>query len=238
MGHRVVHRRGNVGHETEIKLRIEDREAFLVRLKKIAARPVTGGPVADRTGRVHERNVLFDTAEQDLRRRGQLLRIRTESREQSNSRHGKSGPERVLLTFKRPVNGQREGNEEDVERSRRRSRHKVREEIELEIADASALRTIFEALGMRGWFWYEKYRTTFRLPESQRWARGLLIELDETPIGTFAELEGPPAAIDRAAKALGFSERDYIVMNYLSLYRVECQRRGQSPGDMVFQKGK
>jgi len=45
---------------------------------------------------------------------------------------------------------------------------------------------------MSGWFRYEKYRTTFRLPDSNAWANGLLIELDETPIGTFVELEGPP----------------------------------------------
>jgi len=56
---------------------------------------------------------------------------------------------------------------------------------------------------MSGWFRYEKYRTTFRLPDSNAWANGLLIELDETPIGTFVELEGPAAAIDRAAEELG-----------------------------------
>jgi adenylate cyclase, class 2 len=219
-----------VGHETEIKLRIEDRRSFLIKLKKIGARSVSGGTVGGRAGRVHERNVLFDTDQEELRRRGQLLRIRTESWRHSNSRRGKSRLGRVLLTFKRPVNGERVWSEEDAERSR----HKVREEIELEIADGAALATIFDALGMRGWFRYEKFRTTFRLPESQRWARGLLIELDETPIGNFVELEGPPGAIDRAAKALGFSQRDYIVMNYLSLYQMECQRRGQNPGDMVF----
>ena len=61
--------------------------------------------------------------------------------------------------------------------------HKVREEIELEIGDAKALGMIIERLGMQESFHYEKFRTTFRMPESERWAKGLLIELDETPSG-------------------------------------------------------
>jgi len=89
-------------------------------------------------------------------------------------------------------------------------RHKVREELEAEVGDPKNLARIFEALGMAGWFRYEKYRTTFRLPTSKSWAKGLLIELDETPIGTFVELEGPADAIDRAASELGFSKRDYV----------------------------
>jgi hypothetical protein len=62
-----------------------------------------------------------------------------------------------------------------------------------------------------------------------------LIEIDETPIGVFVELEGPAKSIDRAAKLLGYSRRDYIVTNYLSLYLEECRRRGKKPRNMVFQ---
>ncbi|PYU67491.1 MAG: hypothetical protein DMG49_18475, partial [Acidobacteria bacterium] len=80
----------------------------------------------------------------------------------------------------------------------------------------------------------EKYRTTFRLPASKAWAKGLLIELDETPIGTFVELEGPAAAIDRAAEELGFSKRDYVLKNYLWLYMEDCRRKGLQPSHMVF----
>jgi adenylate cyclase class 2 len=89
---------------------------------------------------------------------------------------------------------------------------------------------------MRPWFRYEKFRTTYRLPRAQRWAEGLLIEVDETPIGTFVELEGPGSAIDRAAEALGFAKRDYIVANYFGLYFEECRRQGETPGDMLFAK--
>ncbi|HYA98541.1 MAG TPA: adenylate cyclase, partial [Methylomirabilota bacterium] len=88
--------------------------------------------------------------------------------------------------------------------------------------------------GLAGWFRYEKHRTTYVLPASERWAAGLLLEVDETPIGTFLELEGPPAAIDQAAQALGFSYRDYVVKNYLELYAEDCRRRGEQPRDMLF----
>src|SRR5260370_39673396 len=92
--------------------------------------------------------------------------------------------------------------------------YKVRDEIELEVTDPGNLTRIFEGMGMSGWFRYEKYRTTFRLPASKAWANGLLIELDETPIGTFVELEGPASAIDRAAEDLGFTQHDCAFRHY------------------------
>ena len=227
-----------MAHETEIKLRIEDVGEFLVRLKALGARAVIRGPVARRTGRVFESNLLFDTPEEDLRKRGELVRIRTETapelRARSKRKPSGVGAQRVLMTYKRPVNGTDAWKEEEAEGSR----HKVREEMELEVRDGATLAKILEGLGMRSWFRYEKFRTTFRLPESQRWAKGLLIELDETPIGTFVELEGPAKAIDEAAKRLGFTERDYIVSNYFTLYRADCARRGEKPGHMVFRKRK
>jgi adenylate cyclase, class 2 len=218
-----------MGTETEIKLRVKDLKGFRAALTRMGARSVFGG-----TGRVHEWNILFDTREKELAKSGQLLRIRTETPERvtsPTSKRSKPKTERVLLTFKRPITAAH-----GPARAFRRERHKVREEIELQVLGGGALARIFEGLGMRGWFRYEKFRTTFRLPKSQLWAKGLLIELDETPIGTFVELEGPPGAIDRAARGLGFSKGDYIVTNYLGLYLQECRQRSEKPGDMVFQK--
>ncbi len=214
-------------HEIEIKLHVKDLNALRRALKGLGARSVSGG-----TGRVHEWNVVFDTPRRELAGRGELLRIRTETPEPSNLKRLRRRAERVLLTFKRPIRGKQPGV------SGRPPRHKVREEIELEVANGRALTKIFEGLGFCGWFRYEKFRTTFRLPAAHGWAKGLLIELDETPIGTFAELEGPPKAIDRAAKQLGFAKQDYIVTNYLSLYLAECRRSGEKPGDMVFKNRK
>ncbi len=219
-----------MAQEIEIKLRVKDAEGLRAALKGMGARALHGG-----TGRVHEWNTVFDTARQDLRKREQLLRTRIETPDgQAPRRQDQAQQQPALLTFKGPV----------VARAGRRGkatineRHKVREEIQFRIADAASLAKILERLGMRPSFHYEKYRTTFRLPAAKRWAKGLLIELDETPIGTFIELEGRRNAIDRAAKELGFSKKDYILTNYLSLFAEVCRRRDKHKGNMVFQRRK
>ena len=214
-----------MAHEREIKLKIEDVKAFRRLLKKLGAKPVGSGP-----GRVHEANVIFDTPQGGLAKHGQLLRIRTETLEGSGKSRGGRPKPRVVLTFKRPVGSPAASDGKGFAAGP----HKLREEIEMEVTDAATLATIFEGLGMAGWFRYEKYRTTFRLPASQTWARGLLIELDETPIGTYVELEGPADAIDRAAIELGYSKRDYVLKNYLTLYVEQCRRKGIEPVHMVF----
>ncbi len=209
-----------MGYETEIKLRVEDVRALRRVLKRIGAQLVGPG-----SGRVHEMNLIFDTPDGGLAKHGQLLRIRTETRE-----GGKRAP-RVVLTFKSPPEELAMGEAAQGVRDRR---YKVRQEIEVVLTDAAGLQKIFEGLGLKGWFRYEKYRTTYRLPGRVKWAQGLLLELDETPVGTFLELEGPGEAIDRAAKELGYGTKDYILKNYLVLYVEDCRRRGVAAGDMKF----
>jgi adenylate cyclase, class 2 len=214
-----------MARETEIKLKISDIRAFHRALKRIGARLVGDG-----SGRVHEENLIFDTPQGGLAKHGQLLRIRIETPEARAKRKSRNAKQRVILTFKQPVAGSTEGRSGH----RQYRQYKVREEIELEVSEAGPLTKIFEGLGMSGWFRYEKYRTTFRLPSSSAWAQELLIELDETPIGTFVELEGPAEAIDRAARELGFSKTDYILKNYLLLYVEDCRKKGKQPNNMVF----
>jgi adenylate cyclase, class 2 len=224
--------------EIEIKLRVPDVNALRRKLKKLGAR-VIASEAAAKDGRVHEWNTLYDTPQGGFARHGQLLRIREESA-------GSAGPTlntgkreaRCVLTYKGPA-----------EQSAPASRHKVREEIEADISDPAPMARILEALGLRGWFHYEKFRTTFSFPAKAAWAKGLLIELDETPSGDFIELEGPAEAIDRAAKELGYSEADYITKSYLALHIEICAKQGKTiaqlaPGvvtgipDMVFPEGK
>lgn len=209
--------------ETEIKLRIDDLTALRRKLKRLGARPVGKG-----TGRVWEQNIIFDTPQGGLAKHGQLLRVRVETPNGTGSKGKSAGKERVVITFKQPV------AEADGRAREPGGEHKIRDEIEVEASRPENLARIFAGLGMAGWFRYEKYRTTYRLGAVKKWAQGLLIELDETPIGTFMELEGPGEAIDSAAIELGFSKKDYILKNYLVLYVEECRRRGEEPKHMVF----
>lgn len=151
--------------------------------------------------RVFESNVVFDTPRLSLRRASQLLRLR---------QAGKL----TTVTYKgKPAIG----------------RHKSREELELAVPDATMMAAIFERLGYRPVFRYQKFRTEYRLERSPG-----LATLDETPIGNFLELEGSPAWIDRMAKRMGFGDEDYITASYARLYLDWCRENRVTPGDMVF----
>jgi adenylate cyclase, class 2 len=226
--------------EIEIKLRISNPKSFLRTLAKHGAKSISG--------RVHELNLLFDTPDGGLAKHGQLLRIRTESPAPGTAKlrigirksatKGKksssTGCQRHLLTFKSPPEQLAIGPAAPPPDRR----HKVREELETILTDAGSLTKIFEGLGLRGWFRYEKFRTPYKLPTRHKWAKDLLIDYDETPIGTFIELEGPPHAIDQAARLLGFHPRDFITKNYLVLYLDECKRQNLQPSHMLFPNSK
>jgi adenylate cyclase class 2 len=128
-----------------------------------------------------------------------------------------------LITYKEMVGGKRGAGG---------GKYKVREEIEYRMKNARRIEKLFTRLGLRRGFRYEKYRTRYELVRFP----GLHLDLDETPIGTFLELEGPQRAIDGAARALGYSENDYIAVSYLELYLAECDRLGKKPGNMVFKR--
>lgn len=99
---------------------------------------------------------------------------------------------------------------------------KTRPEIETTVADADALQGVLQALGFRPVFRYQKYREVYR------WD-GVEIVVDETPIGSFLEIEGPVAAIHGAASALGYGPSDYIRDSYADLFFAAGGR-----GDMMF----
>jgi adenylate cyclase class 2 len=95
----------------------------------------------------------------------------------------------------------------------------------------SACLAVFAGLGYQPSFRYEKYRT-----EYQRAGEPGHATLDETPIGVFIELEGPPRWIDSTAKLLGFSRADYITLSYFALYSIWCGEHGATPGNMIFER--
>lgn len=112
-----------------------------------------------------------------------------------------------MLTFKGPV---------------RPGAMKIREEIETGADSPEILLAILERIAFHPAFRYEKYREEFALP-------GAVIAIDETPIGTFIEIEGDEPAIAAAAAALGFSPADYVTASYRTLFIAEGGR-----GDMIF----
>jgi adenylate cyclase class 2 len=220
--------------ETEVKLRVTDRQALLRQLARLRATYY---------GRVHEMNTLYDTPDGALRRAGRLLRVRVERpangaaggpedgtlklARRSNPRWDGQG---ALLTFKGPV----QGNERGKFRGARR--YKIREELEVRVADGDALASILEAVGLRPSFRYEKYRSAYRLPRFS----GVTLELDETPIGDFLEAEGSRAAIDRSAALLGYQPADYITKTYGQLFLDSKRGRiaNARPRDMLFDREK
>jgi adenylate cyclase, class 2 len=123
--------------------------------------------------------------------------------------------DRTLLTFKAPIEGHR--------------RHKVREEIETAVGDPGALRRVLEQLGFTVRWRYQKYRTVFALED-------LEIALDETPLGVYVELEGPPGSIDRIAGRLGFPPDRYVTATYRDLHERAASERGVAPGDLLLDR--
>ena len=107
--------------------------------------------------------------------------------------------------------------------------HKVREEHQFETDDAEQARQVFVGLGYEPCWIYEKRRTTFRKD-----AEDGIIEVDETPIGDFAEIEGKPGWIDRTAGELGFSKADYLLDTYRDLFEKWLERTGSDVAHMTF----
>lgn len=158
--------------------------------------------------RTLEDNTLFDTPDRSLRKDRSILRLR------------RYGP-RWMVTYKgTPA--------ED-------SFYKSRVELETPVEKPQSIRAIFDALGFRPVFRYQKYRSRF-VPSgtTERRAPTREVALDETPIGNFLELEGSRAWIDDVARQLGYSRNDYSTASYGALYLEECHKRNIPPGDMLF----
>jgi adenylate cyclase class 2 len=99
---------------------------------------------------------------------------------------------------------------------------KMREERETLVAEPDALRAILAKLGYRPVFRYQKYR--------ESWThRGQEVVIDETPIGTFLEIEGDSEGIRAVSAELGHDPSEYLSESYVDLFFAQG---GQ--GDLVF----
>lgn len=102
---------------------------------------------------------------------------------------------------------------------------KVRTEHETRIEDPEALIRVFESLGFEVVRRYQKKREEWRLG-------GVIVALDHTPIGDFAEFEGEGA--ERVARRCGFEASRAERRNYLELYEDYLREHPDSSPDMIF----
>lgn len=190
--------------EIELKFPVSDPAAFLARLPGL-------GFHLD-TPRTFEHNTLYDTPTRDLRERKQILRIR------------QYGPLCTVTHKRKP------GLEAPVDTTR----YKVRIETETAVAEASALAAIFEQLGYTPAFIYEKYRTEWSHPIDPENPTLAHLVLDETPIGTWAELEGPTHWIDRTLAELDIDPATCLTDSYGKLFLDWKQRTGSPAENLTF----
>lgn len=106
-------------------------------------------------------------------------------------------------------------------------RHSSRKELETKVADGKKMDAILRALGYAPSFRYEKFRA--------EWTDGKgNVVVDETPIGNFCEIEGPPRWIDATAKKLAITPSHYITRNYATLFLEWKHKTRISAPEMTF----
>jgi adenylate cyclase class 2 len=105
--------------------------------------------------------------------------------------------------------------------------HKHRIETETEVSDGAALAQVFLSLGLVAAFRYEKWRTEWQDGQGH-------CVVDETPIGNYAELEGPAGWIDRAAVRLGIDPSQYITLSYGRLFDLWRDEHRSDAQDLTF----
>ena len=182
------------------------------------------------TPRTFEQNTLYDTPSRALRVSKQILRLRN---------YGGVW----TVTHKRPA----ESESTAAEIVAPAPRYKVRIETETVVEDGPAVSAIFKQLGYAPVFRYQKFRTewsqgtgsiagplfTEEIPALP--ARSHLV-IDETPIGDFAELEGPPEWIDATLVRLGIDPATCITESYGRLFLAWKERTGSAAENLTFEE--
>jgi adenylate cyclase, class 2 len=212
--------------EIELKFPISNLALLQVRLPGLGFRL--------ETPRTFEQNTLYDTPGRTLRESNQLLRIR------------RYGPLWTMTHKRRPDGG---GLGEMVGQGGA-ARYKVRIETETHVDDGAALAAIFEQLGYAPVFRYEKFRTEWAQGggdldgegrvdallsgEDAARATSRHLVIDETPIGDYAELEGPPEWIDETIARLGVDPATCITDSYGRLFLTWKQKTGSLCENLTF----
>lgn len=111
---------------------------------------------------------------------------------------------------------------------------KTRDELEVRLDDGQVALEILNRIGLRLWFRYQKYRQEYIVHLGKQPGQEVHLALDETPVGSYAELEGPEECIRQVATRLGFAESEFLRDSYHTLYIRFCNQRGEPPGHMLF----
>jgi adenylate cyclase, class 2 len=192
--------------EIELKVPLADPESLQARLPQLGFHLVTP--------RTFEHNTLYDTVNRDLRSQKQILRIR---------QYGGI----CTVTHKRLPDQQ-----DPVDTSR----YKIRVETETTVAECEAMSEIFRQLGYLPAFVYEKYRTEWSYPINPGSATTAHLVIDETPIGTYAELEGPTAWIDQTLTVLDIDPSICLTDSYGKLFLDWKQRTSSTAENLTFRE--
>jgi len=146
-----------------------------------------------------EDNIVLDRRG-ELRTRGALLRVR---------KFGKY----AIATYKGPMS---------IE-----SGIKSREEVQTGVESFELAIQLFDSLGFKPVFRYQKFREVWRVREAE-------VVLDRTPIGDYFEIEGSIETIRAIAAELGMNMDQAIRQTYADLYRQARRTRADLPEHMVF----
>jgi adenylate cyclase class 2 len=146
-----------------------------------------------------EDNIVLDRRG-ELRTKGCLLRVR---------KFGKY----VLATYKGPL-----AYEAGV---------KTREEVQTGMESFERAIQLFDSLGFKPVFRYQKFREVWRVHEVE-------VVLDRTPIGEYFEIEGNMETIRATVTELELNMDDAIRSSYAELYRQQRRTRADLPEHMVF----
>lgn len=154
--------------------------------------------------RTYEHNIRYEGPNGDFTSRGIVLRLR---RDQD-----------TRLTYKAPAPQMAAGMV-------------TRLELETTVGDFETMDAILQHLGYRHNMVYEKYRTTYHLPN----VPDVELVMDEMPYGNFLEVEGTPEGIEAALAKLNLTDAPRIEVGYVDLFELLRRHYQFAFRDLTFQ---
>lgn len=160
--------------------------------------------------RAFETNLRFDTPDSTLGRQRRVLRLRRPA-----PGHNSDDPQ-GLMTYKGPTQSGQAIS--------------IRQEIEVVVSDFETASHLLEALGYQVVVMYEKWRTVYQIDSVD-------VDLDQTPMGNFIEIEGPNTAkIQDVAQKLGLDWEARSGESYMALFNRMRLAKGLTVENLSFRE--